>query len=166
MELIYMRQFEHPDVQQPKTSKSTKKLDVVSSIETNKVVQTLFSSYYYEAEEQFLFVGLSNGSIFYYKKRNMDSKLLVNKGKELDQVELTSPQAHKVNHLILLITVVQGSVRKLIYTQIVGLCELISASADRTIKLWEPKNTKSNKCFQTIIGHNGSILDMVYIQKV
>lgn len=38
MELIYMRQFEHPDVQQPKTSKSTKKLDVVSSIETKKVV--------------------------------------------------------------------------------------------------------------------------------
>lgn len=43
---------------------------------------------------------------------------------------------------------------------------LISASADRTIKLWEPKNTKTNKCFQTIIGHTGSILDMVFIQKV
>ena len=42
---------------------------------------------------------------------------------------------------------------------------LISASADRTIKLWEPKN-QGKKCFQTIIGHNGSILDMVYLQKV
>jgi WD40 repeat protein len=43
---------------------------------------------------------------------------------------------------------------------------LISGSADRTIKLWEAKNLKTNnKCFQTIIGHSGSILDMAYIQK-
>jgi hypothetical protein len=50
MELIFMRNFEHPDVRKPKTSKSSKKLDV-----------TLFSSHYYEAEEQLLFVGLSTG---------------------------------------------------------------------------------------------------------
>jgi WD40 repeat protein len=68
-------------------------------------------------------------------------------------VELDSPQAHK------------GMVRKLIYTKIDGLDVLISASADRTIKLWEPKKQK-NKCFQTIIGHNGSVLDMVYIERV
>ena len=43
---------------------------------------------------------------------------------------------------------------------------LISGSADRTIKLWEPKNTKSNKCFQTIIGHQGSILSMVYLPMI
>jgi len=43
---------------------------------------------------------------------------------------------------------------------------LITASADRTIKLWEPSNVKSNPCFQTIVGHEGSILDMVYIEKV
>lgn len=42
-------------------------------------------------------MGLSTGAIFYYKKRNMDSKLLVNPGKEHDIVELTSPQAHKVS---------------------------------------------------------------------
>jgi hypothetical protein len=30
MELILMRNFTHPQVQKPKTSKSTKKLDVVS----------------------------------------------------------------------------------------------------------------------------------------
>lgn len=57
-------------------------------------------------------------------------------------------------------------VRKLIYTKIDGLDVLISASADRTIKLWEPKNNKTNKCFQTIIGHIGSVLDMVYIERV
>jgi WD40 repeat protein len=86
----------------------------------------------------------------------MDSKLLVYPGtkEQLDLVELTSPQAHK------------GMVRKMIYTQIDGLSVLITASADRTIKLWEPKNNKTNKCFQTIIGHKGSILDMVYIEKV
>ena len=43
---------------------------------------------------------------------------------------------------------------------------IITASADRTIKLWETKSTKSNPCFQTIVGHEGSILDMVYVQKV
>jgi WD40 repeat protein len=34
------------------------------------------------------------------------------------------------------------------------------------VKLWEPKKNHANKCFQTIIGHSGSILDMVYIDKV
>ena len=43
---------------------------------------------------------------------------------------------------------------------------LITASADRTIKLWDPRNIKSNACFQTIVGHEGTVLDMVYISKV
>lgn len=67
---------------------------------------------------------------------------------------LDSPQKHK------------GDVRCLIYTVIDGIDVLISGSADRTVKLWEPKNNKTNKCFQTIIGHNGTILDMVYLEKV
>ena len=46
-----------------------------------------------------MFVGLSNGRIFYYKKRNMDSKLLVYPGKEHDIVELDSLQPHKVREL-------------------------------------------------------------------
>lgn len=84
-----------------------------------------------------MFTGLSTGQIFFYKKKNMDSKLIVQPGpkEQLDLVELTSPQAHK------------GMVRKMIYTNIDGLPVLISASADRTIKLWEPKNNKTNKCF-------------------
>lgn len=67
----------------------------------------------------------------------MESRCLVNKGKEHEQIELESPTAHK------------GDIRKLIYTKIEGLDVLISASADRTIKLWElePKNNKTNKCF-------------------
>ena len=43
---------------------------------------------------------------------------------------------------------------------------LITASADRTIKLWEPMNVKAKPCFQTIVGHEGSILDMKYIDQV
>ena len=62
-------------------------------------MQTSFCSHFYEADEQFLFVGLSSGQIFYYKKRNMDSKLLVNPGKDHDMVPLTSPQMHKVTRL-------------------------------------------------------------------
>jgi len=97
---------------------------------------------------------LSSGKIFYYKKKNMENRYLVEAGKEHERVELESPQAHK------------GEIRKLIYTAIDGLEVLISASADRTIKLWEPKNTKGNKCFQTIIGHERSLLDMIYLDKV
>lgn len=57
--------------------------------------------------------------------------------------------------------------RKLIFTRIEGLEVLISGSADSTIKLWEPMNQKTNsRCFQTIIGHAGTILDMIYLEKV
>ena len=41
-------------------------------------------------KDQMLFVGLSNGKIFYYKKKNMESKNLVASGKEHEQIELTS----------------------------------------------------------------------------
>ena len=80
--------------------------------------------------EQFLFVGLSNGKLFYWKKKNMEQKYLVDKGKDPELVELDAPasQLHK------------GDVKCLIYSKIDGLDVLISGSADRTIKLWEPKN--------------------------
>lgn len=51
----------------------------------------------------------------------------------------------------------------MIYVRLEGLDVLITGSADRTIKLWEPKNTKSNPCFQTIIGHGGTIISMALI---
>ena len=83
----------------------------------------------------------------------------------------------------------------LIYAKIDGLDVLISGSADRTIKLWEPKNAikasataggpkpqpssgssqstggsgqaaSASACFQTIIGHGGSIIAMAFISKV
>lgn len=86
-------------------------------------------------------MGLTNGKIFLYKKKVMDSKMIVDRGKDHESIELVSPTAHK------------GRISQLIFTEIDGREVLISGSADRTIKLWEPKNTKSNKCFQTIIGH-------------
>ena len=60
----------------------------------------------------------------------MEQKYLVDKGKDPELVELDAPpaQLHK------------GDVKCLIYTKIEGLDVLISGSADRTIKLWEPKN--------------------------
>lgn len=101
-----------------------------------------------------MFIGLSSGKVFYYKKRNMDSRSLVDRGKEHEIVELECAQAHK------------GDVRCLIYTRIDELDVLITGSADRTIKLWEPKNLKTSSPFQTIIGHDGTVLDMVYLPKV
>jgi WD40 repeat protein len=55
---------------------------------------------------------------------------LIDKGKDPELVELDAPasQLHK------------GDVMSLIYAKIDGLDVLISGSADRTIKLWEPKN--------------------------
>jgi WD40 repeat protein len=99
-------------------------------------------------------VGLSNGKIFYYKKKGMESRHLVASGKEHEKVKLESAMSHK------------GEIRRIIYTQIDGLDVLISGSADRTVKLWEPKNTKADKCFQTLIGHKGTIIDMIYLDKV
>ena len=122
MEFVHHRNFEHQDVTVPKSNKSQQHVK--------------FSAYCYAFEpEQYLFVGLSSGKIFYYKKKNMENRYLVQQGKEHERVELESPQAHK------------GEIRKLIHTNIDGLEVLISASADRTIKLWEPRNTKGNKCF-------------------
>ena len=62
----------------------------------------------------------------------------------------------------------KGEIRKMVYTKMNDgkLDVLITASADRTVKLWEPKNQKADPCFQTIVGHEGTILDMVYIEKV
>ena len=85
----------------------------------------------------------------------------------------------------------KGDVMSLIYAKIDGLDVLISGSADRTIKLWEPKNAvkasataggpkpqpsagqsqsggggqaqAASACFQTIIGHGGSIIAMAFI---
>jgi len=54
----------------------------------------------------------------------------------------------------------------MIYEKIQDLEVLITGSSDRTIKLWEPKNYKGNPCFQTIIGHGGSVISMAFIQKV
>mgnify|MGYP000701740648 CR=1 FL=1 len=106
MEFVLNRTFEHQDVTVPKSNKSQQSVK--------------FSAYFYATEpEQFLFVGLSNGKIFYYKKKNMENKVLVQSGKEHEKVDLDSPQAHK------------GEIRKLIYTHIDGMDVLISASADR-----------------------------------
>jgi len=54
----------------------------------------------------------------------------------VEKISLDQTNAHK------------GDVRKLIYTRIEGLDVLISGSADRSIKLWEPMNAKTaGKCF-------------------
>lgn len=43
-----------------------------------------------------MFVGLTNGKIFYWKKKNMEQKCLVDRGKEPELIEIESPQHHKV----------------------------------------------------------------------
>jgi WD40 repeat protein len=104
-----------------------------------------------------MFAGFSNGKIVFYRKKHQDPKSMLDGPSDRDHetVTLDSQNSHK------------GDVRKLIFTRIEGLEVLISGSADSTIKLWEPMNQKTNsRCFQTIIGHAGTILDMIYLEKV
>jgi hypothetical protein len=58
-----MRVFKHEDVSIPQTEKSKSNVNVVR-----------MSAYCFSPKDQFLFVGLSNGKLFYYKKRNMEAR--------------------------------------------------------------------------------------------
>lgn len=99
----------------------------------------------------YMFVGMTNGKIFFFKKRHQDFKSLLD-SKETEKITLDQTNAHKVsetfNISVTEFNFIQGDVRKLIYTRIEGLDVLISGSADRSIKLWEPMNAKTaGKCF-------------------
>ena len=80
------------------------------------------SSYVFAPVEQFLFVGLSNGKLYYWKKKNMEQKYLVDKGKDPELVELDAPasQIHK------------GDVKCLIYAKIEGLTRPVLLSWRRS----------------------------------
>lgn len=119
MDFILQKQFFHPDV-------ATKK-KVSRSVDAQ-----FLSAYYYDQKDQFLFFALTNGSIGYWKKKNVEQKQIIDKGKDPELIKLDSKKKHK------------GEVRCLLYAKISGLDVLISGSADRTIKLWEPKNLKSD----------------------
>jgi hypothetical protein len=53
--------------------------------------QVFISSYAYSPRDQFLFVGLTSGKICYWKKKNMEQKFLVDRGKDPELVELETP---------------------------------------------------------------------------
>ena len=93
MDFILVRQFRNSEVTKPKTLKSSKKNEIVSFLFILKF-KTMFSANCFSYKEQFLFVGLTNGKIFLYKKKVMDSKLIVERGKDHECIELTSTTAH------------------------------------------------------------------------
>lgn len=132
--------------------------DVVSSGKGNKMSaeNVLLSAYVYHQTDRVIYVGLTNGKIYMYKARSSENKSMFAQGKDPDVTLLESSSPHR------------GEVRKMICTKIneETLDVLFTASADRTVKMWDPKNTKGNSCIQTISGHEGTILDMVYISKV
>ncbi len=76
----------------------------------------------------------------------LSREYLVSKGKDPDLVLLESRHAH------------HGQVNCLLYESIGDIDLLMTGSADRTIKLWEPKHAKEqNPCVQTLIGHGGTV---------
>ena len=78
------------------------------------------SSYEYSFQEQTIFLGLSDGRLFQYKSKGIDSKSIFSKNKEPDVVAIESPNSHK------------GDIRKIVYTKMNDgkLDVLITASAD------------------------------------
>ena len=98
------------------------------------------TAYVYSQKDQILYLGLSNGKLCYFKSKNIEQKSLFGKGKDPVIENIESINGHK------------GEIRKIICAEVnEGQKEvLITASSDRTIKLWEPKpdkNSKSNPCF-------------------
>ena len=75
------------------------------------------------------------------------AQFLVDRGKDPELLEIQSINRHKVSYFLPQFYDVQGEVRCLLYEVVEGMNILISGSADRTIKLWETKNPKSNPCF-------------------
>ena len=57
------------------------------------------SSYCFSKKDQFLFVGLSSGKIFYYQKTNMEARSIVMSGKDHEIVNLADKPGvgHKVS---------------------------------------------------------------------
>mmetsp|Transcript_3871 Transcript_3871/g.3236 ORF Transcript_3871/g.3236 Transcript_3871/m.3236 type:complete len:121 (+) Transcript_3871:7-369(+) len=119
MDFILQKQFLHPEVM-------TKK-KVSRSVDAN-----FLSAYFYDKKEQLLFIALTNGNLGYWKKKNVEQKQIIDKGKDPELIRLESKKRHK------------GEIRCLLYCKISDLDVLLSGSADRTIKLWEPKNLKSD----------------------
>ena len=54
----------------------------------------------------------------------------------------------------------------MLYENVVGVELLMTGSADRAIKLWDPKVAKGDTNIQTIIGSGGSVLDLKYVRKM
>jgi WD40 repeat protein len=50
---------------------------------------------------------------------------------------------------------------------LVNLCDIVMASGsfDQTIKLWSIDETNSYQCFKTLMGHEGTVLALLYIWK-
>lgn len=77
MDFILQKQFLHKDV--------AVKKKVSRSVDANFI-----SAYYYDQIEQLLFVALTNGSIGYWKKKNVEQKQIIDKGKDPELIKLDS----------------------------------------------------------------------------
>lgn len=85
MDFILQREFFHPEVQTKVKNKKT--TENVTNFPIT-LVQIVISSYVFSIKDQIMMVGLSNGKVFYWKKKHMEQKYLVQKGKDPELIEL------------------------------------------------------------------------------
>ena len=89
VDFIYQRDFHHPE-----SSANIKGAKPTSS------ELGLFTAYEYSMQEQILFLGLSNGKLFYYKSKSLDQKSIFNKGKDPEITEIISETSYIILDLV------------------------------------------------------------------
>ena len=60
----------------------------------------------YAQKDQILFLGLTNGKLFYYKSKAIDQRSIFGKGKDPELVQIESNNGHK------------GEIRKMTYAKV------------------------------------------------
>lgn len=105
--------------------------------------ETMLTCQLFHAEKHALFVGTSDGSVMVWKPKS----------------------DYKVDVLKTLLGKHGGAVHQFQYIPELASGLLLSCSADRTVKVWDPWDRDlKNKCVQTLSGHGGTVTSVAYVK--
>jgi len=117
----------------------------------SKADEISIKCFVYSSERDLLFAGFSDGRVCMWKPKAYENKSLLYT-KEYEIIRIDTQKPHK------------GKVYTILYESIEDQELVITGSGDRTIKMWDHSQYKSEPCVQTIVGHSGSILALRYIR--